>query len=311
MFSLFAPQCCFQNTGPLSPIREVASTEGPHHPFTTFINIQDPVPPETSAVCSVFLSSTFLGDDRGDFTVHVHLISWCWKPSDMLTTMNIYLSASSATWPLWPNLGPKQQSEWPHFQNPKLRVSQCKLQSLYLLPLRPPIIYQPLWWNNSNWVPYKSMLNKPRGLLWLFSNPFIHLLLNLKHDSHMIWLLQIFSIPKTSDPPHFLSLIWTDDLAFKFTKNVKVFLLIFFHSFLPYRLSKTTSKNVPLLPPVFFSIFLVSEKMCPPSLGQALLKELPLQSPQQLAPLSSESSIFLPLVNLSLSYKLAHTFPRF
>ena len=219
------------------------------------------------------------------------------------------LSASSATWPLWPNLGPKQQSEWPYLQNPKLRVSQCKPQSPYLLPLRPPIIYQPLWWNNSNWVPYKSMLNKPRGLSWLFSNPFIHLLLNLKHDSHMIWLLQIFSIPKNSDSPHFLSLIWTDDLAFKFTKNAKVFLLIFFHSFLPHRLSKATSKNVPLLPPVFSSIFLVSEKMCPPSLGQAVLKELPLQSPQQPAPLSFESSIFLPLVNLSLSYKLAHTFP--
>lgn len=95
MFSLFAPQCCFQNTGPLSPIREVASTEGPHHPLTTFINTQDPLPPETSAVCSVFLSSTFLGDDRGDYCP-------CSPDILMLKTLRRadyyeHLSASSAT----------------------------------------------------------------------------------------------------------------------------------------------------------------------------------------------------------------------
>lgn len=48
-----------------------------------------------------------------------------------------HLSASSATWPLWPNLQPKLWSEWPHLQKPRLRASQCLPGSPYLLPLRP------------------------------------------------------------------------------------------------------------------------------------------------------------------------------
>lgn len=41
-----------------------------------------------SALCLVFLSITFLGDDHGDLNVHVHLTSWGRRPSNMLTTMN-------------------------------------------------------------------------------------------------------------------------------------------------------------------------------------------------------------------------------
>lgn len=93
--------------------------------------------------------------DRGDFNIHVHLTSWCWKTLQRADCYE-YLSASSATWPLWQNLEPKQQSKWPHLQNPKLKdflsANHDHLTS-FLLDL--PYLYLPLWWNNINWVPYK------------------------------------------------------------------------------------------------------------------------------------------------------------
>ena len=59
MFSLFAPQCCFQDTVPLSPLGEAASTEGPHHPLIAFINTQDPLPPEPQQSVQYFSPAHF------------------------------------------------------------------------------------------------------------------------------------------------------------------------------------------------------------------------------------------------------------
>ena len=122
MFSLFAPQCCFQNTVLLSSFSRVASTEAP-----TIHSLPFPGP----RILSHLNLSRLLSIALHHFSKVMVLEAQCLCSPDILMLKTLlqadcyaYLKCLFSTpWPLWANLGPKQQAEWPHLQNPKFRVS--------------------------------------------------------------------------------------------------------------------------------------------------------------------------------------------